>query len=166
MVLGAVAKLSKAQNSALAFISSAASRGIGANEVLRQLTAAGVGVQRQWGLKTYASYAGIEKAGYAVQNVRHDYFADHNALPLSTARMQQKYGMNVRIATTGEIDAETGKPLYKSLWVTSDTPQRTQWYIDKAQEYVDTEVENKYATEENMVEFAVIGAVQRDPIWE
>jgi hypothetical protein len=138
-------------------------KGFGVNEILRQLKFAGMGVQRKWGLETYAGYAGQARVGYAIQNVRPDYFADHTKLPLSETDMRTKYGMNVRIATTGEYEEDGITPKYKSLWVVSDTPQRTQWYLDKSQEYIATAELDKYLGEGEYVDPKVIEAVQRNP---
>jgi hypothetical protein len=164
MVLGA-ASLSKAQSRALAFIHSAATKGIGANETLRQLFAAGEGVQRKWGLKTYASYAGTAKAGYAIQNVRHDYFPSFARLPVSATNMKDKYGMNVRVSKTRDFEKDGITPIYKSLWVTSNDKHITQWYLDKAQEYVETVEGRTDESEGELVPFVVIESVQRNPIF-
>jgi len=158
VVLGAIAKLSKAQNAALPFIRSAVAQGIGATSLYESLQKAGAGVRKTWLLEAYRNESGIVKTGYAVQNVRHDYFPSFDKLAPSVTDTFRKYSFNVGISWSGKYAPDGVTKVYDAVWVTSDEKHSTQWFLDKASEYLDT---TAMYEDREYVEPFIIGAMQR-----
>lgn len=135
-------KLTRGQSLAYDFARGAFSRGLGANEALRAWQELGGAVRRQDFLSLYRYVGGVTKAGYDVQNVRHEYFPSYKDLPDSLTDIRRNYSFDVRIGWTGEYD-ELGNPIGSYVTVTTDKELRVQEILDLADEYV-AEEQDKY----------------------
>lgn len=154
--------LSKAQTAAIPFIRSAIAQGIKATPLYESLQAAGAGVRKTWLLDTYKSYAGIQQSGYAIQNVRHDYFPNYDKLSPSVTDTLRQYSVNVAISWRGKVAGDGVTKVYDSVWVTSNDKHTIQWYLDEAADYIATT--EQYEDAEYIDPF-ILEAQQRNPLF-
>lgn len=163
MVFAAVKALSKAQSMILPFIRQAVAAGTSATALYNSTVKTELGVRKQWLLDTYRQEVGIVKAGYAIQNVRHDYFANFSKLPYAINDTRSLYTMHVATGWRGDYAEDGVTKVYDSVWVGSNKPQTTQWFLDQAEVYYAEDVINESGDPSERIEPRIIGAVQRDP---
>lgn len=155
--------LSKSQSMILPFIRQAVAAGTSATALYNTTRGTELGVRKTWLLDAYRQEAGIVKAGYAIQNVRHDYFANFAKLPYAINDTRSLYTMHVATGWRGEYAENGVDKIYDAVWVGSNKPQTTQWFLDKASEYAVENVVNESGEPAEAIEPIIIGSVQRDP---
>lgn len=92
-----IARLSKSQRLAYDYMQGVVARGIGATESLKAYRSMGETIRTSSYYELFNYVSGSKEAGYAVNNVRSEYYPDVIRIPLARTNIRNNFSYNVRI---------------------------------------------------------------------
>ena len=122
--------LSVDARTALPYIESLTAQGIGANEVLRQVTAAGFKIQRSLGLQAVRMAKGIELSRDYLSSLKLNVQPNPARFPTALTEIRRNYSYSVRI--TG-FDTYTGQTGSRYVTVSTNSVLTKQQALDMAE---------------------------------
>lgn len=115
-VVALVDTLTKGARDAFPFIQSLAATSASANEILRQVSAAGMQVRRADGLKLISAFRNIASQANYIKAVRKDFLPNPARFAESVTRLLRNYSYSVRVEGTHPA---TGEKVQR--WITVST---------------------------------------------
>ena len=103
---------------ALPFIDHLARQALPANEIIRQVRAAGLTVRRAAALEAIRTIKGVIAGGRYIQAVRNDFLPNPDRVPTAATLIRRNYSYKVRVRG---FDPQTGDPVERHISITTDT---------------------------------------------
>lgn len=135
MALPYIDALTKSERAALPFLTAAANQGLSANEALRQLSAAGMGIRRANALSIYSDLQDQVNARPYFKSVNLNARLDPSRLGQALTKTTGLYTYTVK--STG-VNTLTGEKTERFVNVIADTLLTKQEALDTAQAIFDT----------------------------
>lgn len=121
--------LSPSERLASEFLYPLLGQGLSANQALRQLSAAGLGIRRQSGLQLIKQIRAAATWGYRAEAVKDDEYLPTEGMPPRFFNSGRNYAYVVRI---NGVDADTGESRDQFITILSDTAMTKEQLSDMA----------------------------------